>query len=93
MFFDLHGMKQWPNILAIIGLIVIVIASIADRRILGIATVAGYLGGFILAMIFNTDSLDQGGGRLNNAWIIWTAVFIISLVIGFILSVEFKRKK
>ena len=90
MFFDLHGMKQWPNILAIIGLIVIVIASIADQRIIGVSTVAGYLGGFILTMIFNTNSLDQGGGTLNNAWIIWTALFIISLLIGLILNFIYK---
>jgi len=69
---------------------VIVIASIADQRIIGVSTVAGYLGGFILTMIFNTNSLDQGGGTLNNAWIIWTALFIISLLIGLILNFIYK---
>jgi len=58
--FNMHGMKQWRNILAVVGLIVIVIASIADQRIIGVSTVAGYLGGFILTIIFNTNSLDQG---------------------------------
>ena len=92
VFFDLHGMKSWPTALASFGLSVIVIAIIFNLSILGLAAVVGYLVGFILAMLFNTASLDPGGGTLNNAWIIWGAVFIISLLLGFTLDVISRHK-
>ncbi|NLK43134.1 MAG: hypothetical protein GX300_01925 [Tissierellia bacterium] len=91
-FFDVHRMKQWPNLLAVLGLIIIVIASIRGRRILSITTISGYLAGFILGMVLNTDGIDPGGGRTNNAWIIWGSVFIISVVIGFLLERKFNNK-
>ena len=91
-FYDMHGMKQWPNFLAIVGLIVIVTASLLGNRIISILTVVGYMGGFILAMIFNTDGVDQGGGRTNNGWIIWGVVFICSILIGIIINFIFKQR-
>ena len=66
VLFGMHGMKDWPNI-GSGWLIIIIIASIYGRRKLSVLTVAGHMGGFILAMIFNTDGLDQGGGGTNNA--------------------------
>lgn len=86
VLFEMHGMKDWPNMLALVGLIIIIIASIYGRRKLSVLTVAGYMGGFILAMIFNTDGLDQGGGGTNNAWIIWGCVFILSVIVGLFMD-------
>lgn len=86
IFFDMHGMKQWPNLLAIVSLAIIIIATISGKRIISATTVIGYIIGFILAMIFNTDGLDQGGGRINNAWKIWGAIFVLSILIGVILT-------
>ena len=85
-------MKQWPNTLAIVGLITIVTASIGGRRILSVATVVGYISGFVLAMTFNTYGVDQGGGGTNNAWEIWGTVFICSILIGVILEFIFKQR-
>lgn len=89
--YGLHGMKQWTNALAIVGLITIVISVIFRKRIIPIATIVGYMGGFILAMIFNTDGVDQGGGGTNNAWKIWGIIFVLSIFIGVILN--FIRKQ
>lgn len=91
-FFEMHGMKSWPNTLAMVALIILVIASILGRRILSIAAVVGYMGGFIFAMIFYTDGIDQGGGATNNAWIIWGIVFIVCLLIGLTLDIIYKQK-
>ena len=90
--FQMHGMKQWPNLLAIIGITILVVATLYGNRIIPLASIVGYLGGFILAMIYNTDGVDQGGGRTNNAWIIWGMTFIISILTGFILSCIFKNR-
>ncbi|MDF2523930.1 MAG: hypothetical protein K0R31_1571 [Clostridiales bacterium] len=91
-FFEMHGMKQWPNLLAILSIAIIVIATIFGNRIIPVATVVGYMGGFILAMIFNTDGVDPGVGRTNNAWIIWGTVFIFSILIGTILGFISKQR-
>lgn len=85
-FFGLHGMKQWPNVLALVGLIITVVASIAGKPKLSVATIAGYMGGFVLAMIFNTAVPHPGGGTTNNAWIIWGCVFILSVILGLFLE-------
>ena len=86
VFFEMHGMKDWPNLLAILSVFILVIATIFGNRIISAATVIGYIGGFILAMIFNTDGVDPGGGRTNNGWIIWGAIFSFSILIGCVLS-------
>ncbi len=85
-FFDLHGMKDWPIILGIVSAVIIVIASNFARRILAIATVLAYIGGFGIGMLFNSDCVDPGGGRTNNAWIIWTVAFAIIVLIGNIID-------
>lgn len=85
-FFEMHGMKDWPNILAAVGLIIIVIASILGRPILSVSTVLGYMGGFVLAMIFHSSSIDQGGGRTDNAWLIWGCIFILSIIAGLFMD-------
>ncbi len=54
----MHGMKQWPNLLIIVGVIIIVISSLLGNRIVSGLTVVGYMGEFILAIIFNTDGVD-----------------------------------
>jgi len=91
-FFEMHGMKQWPNLLAILSIAILVIATIFGNRIISATTVIGYMGGFILAMTFNTDGIDPGGGRTNNAWIIWGTIFSFSILIGFIFTFISKQK-
>lgn len=91
-FFELHGMKQWPNLLAMLSIVTIVIAAIFGSRLTPAAAVIGYMGGFIIAMIFNTDGVDPGGGGTNNAWIIWGIVFFLSILIGIISDLFIKRR-
>lgn len=92
IFFEAHGMKQWPDLLAAISIAILVIAVIFGNRIIPVSTVVGYMAGFIIAMTCNTDGVDPGGGRTNNAWIIWGTVYILSILIGFILSFIIRKK-
>ena len=92
VFFGMHGMKQWPNMLAVVAFIIILIGSIGGRYSLSVATNVGYIGGFVLAMILNTDGVDQGGGGTNNAWKIWGTVFVCSILIGIIWGYISKQK-
>lgn len=93
LFFGLHGMKQFPVIVLIYGLIALLIAAIFDGRKVMICTVAGYIGGFALGMLFNIDGVDSGGGRTNNAWQIWLISFIIIVLAGIIWELVSKRAK
>lgn len=91
VFFAMHGMKQWPTVLVLFAALVIVLASLFGSRTISAATVIGYLVGFMLAMIFNTDGADPGGGRTNNAWIIWAVVCICSILIGVVVEIVSKK--
>ena len=90
-FFSLHGMKEWPVNLLVFGIVVIIISAFFNSRKVMICTPVGYMIGFAIGVFFNTDSLDPGGGTLNNAWIIWASSFLILIAIGVVL--EFITKK
>lgn len=77
--FGLHGMKQWPNTLATVGVVVLAIAYLIDFRKLAITVAAGYMGGFIIAMIFNSSGSD---GETGNAWLIWAVVYFAAIAAG-----------
>ena len=90
--FSLHGLKQCPNILALLSILVILIFNIRGNRIVPAASIVGFVGGFILAMVFKTDGADPGGGAANNAWIIWTGFYLVSVIGAIVLgSIANKR--
>jgi hypothetical protein len=92
-FFELHGMKQWPLVLFVTGLIVIIVAAFIHGHKLMVCTVVGYIGGFALGMFFNTDGVDYGGGSINNAWWIWTVSFIVFILIGVVFEIVSRHIK
>jgi transcriptional regulator with XRE-family HTH domain len=77
-----HGMEEWPLNLFVSGLLIIAISAFANGHRVMISVPVGYLAGFILAAIFNSDGTDPGGGRINNGWIVWTFSFLIIVVAG-----------
>jgi len=89
----LHGMKQWPVFMLLFGLIFIIIAAIFDGRKVMICTVAGYIGGFALGMLFKSYGKEQGGGRTSNAWQIWTVSFIVIVIAGIVWELMDKHMK
>lgn len=89
-FFDIHGMNQWPNCLALFGLIVLLISIFFKLWWLSITTTFGYIIGFALGVVFNTDGVDYGGARTNNLWKIWTVTYLLCIVIGIIVHVVMK---
>ena len=74
VFLGMHGMVDWTNLLAKMSAIILTISFIFENQILSVATVGGYMGGFILAMMF-IGWCRPGGGRTNNAWFIWARFF------------------
>ena len=91
-FLHLHGMEEWPVNLFVFGMSVIIVSAIFDSRKVMIFTSVGYIIGFAFGILFNADSFDAGGGRLNNAWIIWTVSFLILIVIGVVWEIIAKMR-
>lgn len=89
VFFDLHGMKDWPDFLAVLTLLVLAAALIKRKTWLSLAAGFGYPCGFITGFLFNQEGLDPGGGRTSNMWIIWTVCWIIFIIAGIVIE----RKK
>ncbi len=91
--FSLHGMKDWPFVLFIVGTITISISGfVLGKKVIPVLTLVGYIVGFILGYIFQFDYGPDGLG-LNSMWIIWTCVYLVTILIGFIAELYIKRKK
>lgn len=86
--FPFHGMKEWPLTLFIVGAVIIAVSTILRRKILPILTLVGYLAGFIAGYIFQFDY----GVDLNNLWIIWTCVYLCTILVGIAAEI-FRRKR
>ena len=82
-----HGMSDWPLYLCVFGLISIRIAALSFSRKVMACVPAGYMIGFFSAWLFNTDSVDPGGGLLNNGWIIWTISFLALVLAGIVWEI------
>ena len=94
VLFDLHGMKQWPMTLLVIGGLVTGVAWILKARLIPLTASAAYTISFFIGALLQTNSIDAGGTATNNLWIIWTGAYLISILIAFIaeLIVRFGSK-
>ena len=93
LLFELHGMKQFPLYLLIVGIIVITVSGfIKGNRIAPILTVAGYIVGFFIGYLFAVTSYDPGGGTLNNMWLIWMGSYAAAIIAGILIEI-FNGKK
>lgn len=92
VFFDLHGMKQWPLTLLIIGTIIAGISVVLKARVIPIVTGAAYSVSFLMAALLHTDSFDAGGMRTNNLWIIWTGVFLFLTAAGIVAELAARAR-
>ena len=81
--FGLHGMKDWPWILFLVGLIVVAIAGASGAKWAVFGTQAGYLAGFFCGVIFGT-TMD---------WWVWTCVLLAGIVLGTVASIIFAARK
>ena len=89
-FFDLHGMKEWPVDLLIVGIVVLLISLLARKQYAPWFTSIGYFFGFWVAVIFHTHGFDPGGGKTDNLWGIWMVTFFVCILAGFLFEVILK---
>ena len=94
ILFDFHGMKQWPLVLLVGCVVVIVVSYLAHSKILPLVTSISYPLGFAVGAMFHTTTFDDAVGRTDNLWIIWTAVIMIAMIVSGIVEfiIILKRK-
>ena len=93
VFFNIHGMKQWPELLFVAGLVFLAISFLIKGKTAPVFTSLAYSVGFISGTLLKTNSADPGGGSMNNLWIIWTVVFFFLALIGFVTETFVGKKK
>ena len=87
--FSLHGMKDFPLYLCILGAVLIVISGIGKgNRILPMAAALGYIIGFPAGKLFERSY----GEGLNSMWIIWLICFAAAILLGIIVNCLVGRK-
>ena len=96
---DLHGMKEWPFDLLIPGIAAIVVAGIIlGKRIVPVFTAAGYILGFFVGLLLQSDRYNANSSTYsNNMWAIWTVFYLAVIAAGVIAEIineiMSKRKK
>lgn len=93
VFFDLHGMKEWPLDLLLAGVIVLVASLLAKKQYIPWFVGAGYNAGFWCGVLFHTEGFDPGGGRTDNLWTIWTIVFFGCILAGIAVEITMKWRR
>ena len=92
LFFDLHGMKDWPEFMLGLGIFVLVVSFLLKGQHLPLISANGYLAGFVAGLIFHTNGVDPSGGRTNNMWLIWLAVWLGVVLVGGAVELICRRK-
>ena len=82
LLFDLHGMYQWPDLLALAGLAVCILSWLQGWWCAILATLAGYPLALLAASLVATEGTDPGGGATSNLWILWTVFWMLCMLIG-----------
>lgn len=90
--FSLHGMKQWPAVLAAAGFAALVAAALYDFWIASSTTIVCYPTGCFLGLWLGKTQTDPGGGQTHSGWIIWTIIFALGIFFGFLTDWFFKKK-
>ena len=80
--FDLHGMKEWPGILAICTLLALANSWAFRKRWFSLLAVLGYPCGFGIGLALNWDTINSAGARSNNLWLIWAGCLLGFLAAG-----------
>ena len=91
--FPLHGMREWPVLLFIAGVVVLAASFCMKAKYVPVVTSAAYTAAFFLGVLLQSNGTDPGGGSTNNLWIIWTFAYIILIAASVLAEILAKKKK
>ncbi|MGN0664277.1 MAG: hypothetical protein ACI4L5_04300 [Negativibacillus sp.] len=81
---DLHFMKQWPEIMAIFGAVLMAGSVLINAPFTCVGIGPGYLLSFFVGYLCQWDYYGAHGERYNTLWQIWTVVWLLLILLGFI---------
>jgi len=90
VFGVIHGMKEWPVDLLLVGLAVHLISLLAKKQYAPWFCAVGYSLGFWLGAIFHTEKQALHGGIDDNLWEIWTVIFLACILAGIVFEIIIK---
>lgn len=90
VFFEVHGLKEWPYDLFKFGLVGLVFSLLAGKMYAPWITSVSYLAWFVLGVIFNQETVDAHGTRGDLMPFIWLWGFLASILVGFLFEVILK---
>ena len=93
VFLDLHGMKQWPEVLFYAGLFFLFVSFCANGTLMPVGVGAGYPVGFAAGLRFEIVGADPHGGMTSNMWKIWGLVYFGLIVFGAIIDLVIAKRK
>lgn len=93
VLFNYHGMHDIPFLYFLFGCIVTFISILIKNKVLPYFISGGYIAGFILGYILQSNSYDPGGGLLNNLWILWLVVYLGFIMVGLVYPFIKKRMR
>lgn len=88
----IHKMKDWPDLLACFGLLILLISYALRLRWTARFATFGYMIGFVVGAVFQTDGIDPGGGAANSLWLLWTSMYLLCMMTGLITDGVIKRR-
>lgn len=91
VFFDVHGMKEFPVTLLILGLAVMLISILTSKKVVPYFISVGYIIGFVFGFLFQVTKMDANGVSVNNLWVIWAGVYVVFIIVGFLCDAFLKK--
>ena len=87
--FGLHGMKEFPLLLCVVGeLLIFLTGLVRKNKVLPPIIALGYIIGFAAGTLFGYDY----GEGLNNLWIIWLWCFITIVLVGVVGNLFLQKR-
>ena len=93
VLFRSHGMKEWPVVLFLAGVIVLGISIYRKKLYLPLFISLGYPISWVIGAFTQSDSVDPGGGFTNNLWLTWMLSYVGIILVGIVLELISPKAK
>jgi len=94
ILFSSHGMKEWPVVLFIAGIIALGVAIYRKKLYLPLFISLGYSISWVIGGFTQTHGVDAGGGSISNFWLTWMISYAGIILLGVLFELaNMKTKK
>ena len=93
ILFDWHGMKDFPLLLFFFGIGVIFLFLPSVSHAIRFSVPIGYAAGFFSGILLHSYGTDPGGGKTDDLWLIWGAVYLACILAGISLEILYRRRR